>query len=64
MPAPELHEYDASSVDVRIVGEIAVLSMMTDQGRVVASTTIDEIQRLSLRIQMELANATQRPPAN
>ena len=59
MAAPDVAQYDAEGIDVRIVGGVAVLTMTTDRGRVIVSTRPEVLERLSLAIQMELAQAPQ-----
>ena len=54
-------ECDAKDADPRIAAGIAVLSLATDRGRVVISMTPEVLERLSVRIQFELA-ASQNPP--
>jgi hypothetical protein len=63
MLASDLVEYDASDADVRIVGGVAVLVMTTRKGRVVVSMTPEIVERLSLRIQLDLASGGRPTPA-
>lgn len=62
MAASDLLEFDASDVDARVHAGVAVLAMMTDQGRVAVSMTPDVLERLALRIQLELAKQMHSRP--
>jgi len=52
-----LQEYDAKDVDVRISAGIAVLLLSTDNGRVAISLTPETLERLALRMQLELSKS-------
>ena len=60
MPTAELHEFDASDIDARVVGGVAVLALTTSEGRVAVSMLTEVLERLALRIQMELASDPRR----
>lgn len=60
--ASDYLDFHADDVDVRICNGIAVLSMMTEQGRVVVSLSDDVLDRLSLRIQMVAAQHRRSAP--
>ncbi len=67
MPASNLVEFDASDVDARVNAGVAVLAMVTDRGRVAVSMTPEVLERLALRIQLELARhpvAAARAPSS
>lgn len=57
-------DFHADDVDVRMCNGIAVLSMTTEQGRVVVSLSDEVLQRLILRMQMVSAQGQRRsyPP--
>ena len=52
-----LQEYDAIDVDVRISAGIAVLLLSTENGRVAISLTPETLERLALRMQLELSKS-------
>ena len=60
MPADFL-EFHADEIDVRLCNTFAVLHMATSAGKVVVSLSERELERLSLRIQMETARQARRP---
>ena len=60
MPADFL-EFHADEIDVRLCNTFAVLHMATSEGKVVVSLSERELERLSLRIQMETARQAGRP---
>lgn len=67
MPTSNLLEFDASDIDARVNAGVAVLAMVTDRGRVAVSMTPEVLERLGLRIQLELARhsaAAARAPAS
>jgi len=59
MPADFL-EFHADEIDVRLCNTFAVLHMATSAGKVVVSLSERELERLSLRIQMETARQAGR----
>ena len=60
MAAEILFEADAGDVDVRVSGGIGVLLITTDEGRAIVSVSPETLERLVVRIRMELDSAAPR----
>lgn len=57
---PVLFECDASEIDVRVAAGIAVFVIETEEGRVIVSAPQDILERLQLRIRLELDSSEGR----
>ena len=57
MPPPKVLQCKASDIDTRVGSGVAVLAMTTSHGRIEVSTTPEILEKLALRIQLELAVA-------
>ena len=56
-----LFEYEASDADAHVNAGVAVIALATEKGRVAISMTPETLERLALRIQIELARGATQP---
>lgn len=61
MAADVVFECDSTDIDVRVNAGIGVLVIATEEGRAIASASEDVLEKLALRIRLELDGARRRP---